>query len=450
MNRGFELSGGLDMRSYTGEHYREVYDLLGGQYYITPLSANQNSPKRDTLKEGGKLDRFDYGRVNWAGGFAQLEWSNRVFSAFVNVSGAASFYQKEDRFAKKSLKINGKIVAEQVLGYTDSFQYNGKWYYNNSPEAVYSRSPLIVLPSATFKAGMNVNINEQHSVFFNGGFLYKAPFYNFVFPLIGLRLSENVKNEIIAAGEAGYLFRARWMAVNVNGYYTEWINKPFTTFFTDPTDPDFRELVYVPGIKALHVGGELDIAVKPHKMLNIEAIFSYGDWRWNSSVNFEWQFENGNKTTLSFDPKGVHVGGAAQMQAGGAIRIEPIKGLYFKPRITFFDKFYSDFNPQTLSGPNARRDSWKVPAYYFLDLFAGYTYNFKKKLVFSLRTNFFNITNGFYIQDATNNNALGTNANFQRFDARSASVFFGQGFRWNITFEISWINFNKNILKKID
>lgn len=443
MNKGFEISGGADVRSYTGIHYREVYDLLGGKYYITPLSANQNSPKKDTLTEGGKLDRYDYGRVNWAGGFTQLEWSNKIFSAFVNVSGAASVYQKEDRFAKKSLKIDSKIVAEQVLGYSDSFQYNGKWYFNNSPEAVYSKSQQIVLPSATIKAGLNSNINEQHSIFVNGGFLYKAPFYNFVIPTNGLKISKNIKNEMIVAAELGYVFRSRWVAINLNGYYTEWLNKPLTTTFQDPSDPDIRELVYVPGVKARHTGVELDVAVKPHKMVNIEGIFSYGDWIWNSNVNFEWQFESGTKANLSFNPKGVHVGGAAQMQVGGAVRVEPIKGLYIKPRITYFDKFYADFNPQTLTGANAGRDSWKIPGYYFLDVSAGYTYNLKKMFIFTLRTNFFNVTNGYFIQDATNNNALGTNANFQQFDARSASVFYGQGFRWNIGIEISWINFNK-------
>lgn len=449
-NSNFELSGGVDVRSYIGEHYREVYDLLGGQYFIVPTNANQNATRRDTLKEGGKVDRYDYGRVNWGGGFAQIEWSNKVLSAFLNVSGSASFYQKEDRFAKKSLKIDGKIVAEQKLGYYDSIQYQGKWYYNNSPEAVYSKSDLIVLPSATVKSGLSINLDERNNVFANLGYLYKAPFYNFVMPLNGLKISKNIKNEEIISVEVGYLFRSRWLAINLNGYYTEWLNKPYTTTFQDPSDPDIRELVYVPGIMARHTGVELDFTVKPHKMVSIEGLLSYGDWIWNSKVDFQWQFESGTVANLSFNPKGVHVGGVAQMQVGGAVRIEPLKGLYIKPRITYFDKFYADFNPQTLSGTNAGRDSWKLPGYYYLDVSAGYTYQLKKKLIFTVRTNFFNITNGYYIQDATNNNALGTNSNFQQFDARSASVFYGQGFRWNVGVEISWINFNKELKHKTD
>ena len=34
LNNYFDLAAGIDLRSYTGEHYREVYDLLGGDYYV--------------------------------------------------------------------------------------------------------------------------------------------------------------------------------------------------------------------------------------------------------------------------------------------------------------------------------------------------------------------------------------------------------------------------------
>ncbi len=475
--KGFDISGGLDFRSYKGEHYQEVYDLLGGKYIIVPSSANLNGQKRDTLVAGDKLGRFDYGFVNWGGGFAQVEWSNKKISAFVNVSAAGTFYQKEDRFSKKSLKIDGDIVSKESIGYYDVAYYNGtdvvvaaqnavvtqsgdttfvkngsqavkqivgaQAYNNSSNEAVFSRTPLLKLPSATFKAGVNYNINEQHSVFVNGGYLYKATFYNFLIPLRGLNLTTGIKNEEIISAEVGYLFRSRWVSATVNGYYTEWLNKPYTTTFTDPNNTDDRELVYVPGIKARHVGGELDLAVRPHKMVTIEGIFSYGDWVWNSNVKFRWVFESGTDTVLSFNPKGVHVGGAAQMQVGGMIRIEPIKGLYIKPRITYFDKFYSDFNPETLAGENAGRESYKLPGYYTLDVSAGYTYNLKKEWLFTVRANFFNITNGFFIQDANNNNAF-----FRDFDAKSASVFFGQGFRWNIGIEVAWVNFIKK--KEVD
>ena len=34
LDENFDFSGGLDLRTYKGEHYREIYDLLGGDYYV--------------------------------------------------------------------------------------------------------------------------------------------------------------------------------------------------------------------------------------------------------------------------------------------------------------------------------------------------------------------------------------------------------------------------------
>ena len=38
-----EISAGLDMRYYKGEHYREIYDLLGGDYAIDTDDPTQMS-----------------------------------------------------------------------------------------------------------------------------------------------------------------------------------------------------------------------------------------------------------------------------------------------------------------------------------------------------------------------------------------------------------------------
>ena len=40
LNDEISISGGLDLRYYKGQHYSEVYDLLGGDYTI--LTDNQN------------------------------------------------------------------------------------------------------------------------------------------------------------------------------------------------------------------------------------------------------------------------------------------------------------------------------------------------------------------------------------------------------------------------
>jgi outer membrane receptor protein involved in Fe transport len=83
-----------------------------------------------------------------------------------------------------------------------------------------------------------------------------------------------------------------------------------------------------------------------------------------------------------------------------------------------------------LTGGTAGRDSWQMPDYGLLTLHVGYRWAWKETML-SLRGNVFNLLNTTYIQDGTNNR------NFDEaqdnFNAQSASVFFGQGIRFNVS-----------------
>ena len=53
---------------------------------------------------------------------------------------------------------------------------------------------------------------------------------------------------------------------------------------------------------------------------------------------------------------------------------------YIKIRGTYFDNYYSDFDPLSLNGVNARRESWKIPSYTLFDLHCGYKINCQKRI----------------------------------------------------------------------
>ncbi|MGK0384011.1 MAG: outer membrane receptor protein involved in Fe transport, partial [Bacteroidia bacterium] len=103
------------------------------------------------------------------------------------------------------------------------------------------------------------------------------------------------------------------------------------------------------------------------------------------------------------------------------------KGVYIKAQITYFDNNYANFQPLDLQGENGGRESWKIPAYYLLDIHAGWTIKLKKMDV-SLRVTVLNVLDRLYISDAQNNATSS-----QTFDATGAKVFVGQGRRWTAT-----------------
>ncbi len=129
INEFTTLSFGIDGRYYRGEHYREVYDLLGGDYALDvnattqgPLTRSNNSyilapnggllPSNNNNFTGNQQssdpnrklrvgDKYDYnydGITRQLGGYGQLEYKKGPLSGFVSATGAATAYQRIDYF----------------------------------------------------------------------------------------------------------------------------------------------------------------------------------------------------------------------------------------------------------------------------------------------------------------------------------------------------------------
>jgi hypothetical protein len=181
-------------------------------------------------------------------------------------------------------------------------------------------------------------------------------------------------------------------------------------------------------MNAHHRGVELEATYDVTKKISIEGAFSLGNWEWMSDATAIVTDELGTVIidTVYFDAKGVKVGDAAQTQASVGVRFEPLKGLYFKPRFTYFENYFADFDPETLQGTNGSRQSWEIPSYFTVDFNMGYSRPLAKKYRIGIKVNLMNITDEVYISDAKNNE-YGTG-----FDAQSAGVYYGMGFRWNV------------------
>ncbi|MEM6964951.1 MAG: carboxypeptidase-like regulatory domain-containing protein [Bacteroidota bacterium] len=476
VDKNITISGGIDLRQYRGEHYRTPYDLLGGEFIYS--DRNSRVLNRETRIEEGDIFSYHYdGFVRWAGTFGLVEYTKDKLSVFLNFSTAVTGYKMVDYLWDKEVTVNGE---KRFVGYynengdadiLERVVVDGNTMYTvENPSAatlayaeannltIDSETPqnqslgYILKPTFTVKTGAVYNFNKQQNLFANVGYFSRAPRYNnvnnrlyteriVVFDEItGEQIgiveeagkiveATNTENEEVYAVELGYGFKSRIFAANLNTYYTVWNNKPLDrlpTVLEDPTDPESARIpVNISGIEGLHMGVELDFAFKLNSMLTVEGLASIGDWRWNSSATTLLP----NGATYAFDAKGVRVGDAAQTQFGGMIRVEPIKGLYMKLRGTYFGKNFANFDPESLQGDDAGRQSWQMPDYYLFDFHTGYRFRVNR-LKCSIRLSVLNILDEIYITDARNNDNFVESNNFG-FNAQSASVHFGQGRRWN-------------------
>ena len=424
INEKFKTAGGLDYRWYKGTHYTQIVDLLGGDYFVNNSNKNEGDPMKvegDKIADGAKpYQNHRDGFVQWAGAFGQVEYSHGRWTAFVNISGVANGYKGVDYFQKKNMMVGDTLIE---VGYNDTVNYNGQAYTRDSDGLDYNSTDWKWLYGGTFKAGANLNVTERSNVFLNVGYLSRTPQYSNVVDNNTNTFFENIANEKIYAFEAGYGFRSKKVSGNVNGYYTVWQNKPFPygVSVPDPNDPTEFIKANVNGMDALHMGIEFDASYRVTKKITFEGMVSLGDWTWQSSEILDVV-----GTKIEFDAKGVHVGNSAQSTYAGSVRWAFIKNAYVKLKYTVFDRYYSSFDPFSLTGANGGRESWKIPAYGLMSFHAGYRMKFEKTSL-SFRANVFNVLNSLYISDARTNQ-FGTG-----FDSNSAGVFVGQGLRFNLS-----------------
>ncbi|MDC3305707.1 TonB-dependent receptor [Flavobacteriales bacterium] len=439
------LSGGIDMRYYKGEHYREIYDLLGGDYAIVDDDATQFSRVK---REGDIIGYHNDAIVKWSGAFSQAEYSNGMISAFFNISGSNSAYKRIDYFKKKDLVLTDTTIREALGTYVnyvngsptyalDVVTVNGVDYTVNSKEAKTASTDWKWIRGYTVKTGLNVNLDEYNNVFFNTGYISKAPRFANVFDNDN-SMFKGIKNEIVKAVEGGYSYRSSLFSANLNTYYTVWENKPSKGITYKDKDENLIK-GNINGMNALHKGFEVDLSYKISHKVSVEGLLSLGDWTWTSADtvrlydenNNAILDENNNPVDTAFDAKGVHVGDAAQTQYGLSVRYEPTYNSYIKLRGTYFADYYSDFDPLSLHGENGGRESWVIPAYQLVDLHAGYKFKIFDDKKLDIKFSILNLLNEIYISDAQNNDPY--NANTSDFDAKSAGVFFGLGRRFSLS-----------------
>ena len=456
------LSAGIDARHYTGSHYSTIGNLMGATYYDAPDDRrNQNESFDTPLREGDKYFYHDDGQVAWGGSYLQLEVDKFNYSAFVNVSGAQSWYRAIDYFRPQVVTLDGTTYEVRS---TDEFRELGTTNWRTDTTFLTASHPGLQtyttdwerLNSATIKAGGSFEIDEWTSAYSNIGYLNRAPLFASVFDLDN-NLIEGYENQYVKAVEVGIKYAKGNFAANINAYRTGWENKAVNRFYgvsglwkdsdlsvyCDTSTVEGREALIALAesnesveewgaisssviqdvdrslgynlfnADAVHSGVEWDFAYDPTSKLNIQGVFSAGNWRWTSNERVDLVNRNtdtfitrtGNNavadTLVNLD--GVKVGDAAQRQVSFAVSYRPKRGMYVSLRNTWFWQHFSNFSPGDVITEGEPKDVWVTPAYRLLDLNAGTTFDVSETAKLRARLSITNVLNALYVSDAVNN-----------------------------------------------
>lgn len=405
-SKDLNLQVGVDYRWAAIDHWREVRDLLGGDYFA--FTGNDfDLTNNDYMK--GLGDRIGYdntNKVTWLGGYAQGMYDTEKLNLFGMAGYTVVAYDYTDHFAMDANGNEVNIATDNLPGYQ-------------------------------LKAGAAYKVNRQFNFFANGGYISRNPIFDYAIndgAGVAYNDPQNEKVSIFEAGASYYI--GNKFGITVNYYNTTWSDRTITrNVILQNGDEDF---IFLGGLGQNHSGVEVAGSYQPLSGLRFDFGSSIGNWVYTSDVNATYTtYANGSPVENSFNlyVDGLKVGDAPQTQAYISGSVDIIKGLTAKVDYRYYTDFYANFNALDRTDEGDRTQSWEVPSYGVVDLHLFYDVPMNTdEYSISVFAHVFNALNAVYIQDAVDNSQF--NAFDGDHDADDAEVFFGLPRNFNAGFTI--------------
>ncbi len=413
VNDNFGYDFGVDARTYKGIHYRVVNNPFGANYFEDAFFISNPNPILDTWVEAKpdwnpfvdittqqKFNYYNDGKVDWLGGFGQIEYKNEFISTFLQFGISNKSYQRVD-------------------------------YFNYADDDPNQTSPWINFLGGNVKTGVNLNLSEHHNIFANAGYYSKAPEFGANYLNYKNDINEGLSNEKVMSFEFGYGYRSERATFNMNIYRTQWDNR--LEFMKYRNVDHIKVHGNVLGVSETHMGIEGDLRYRPTENITIKAMSSIGNWKYNGDADGQMFDENNvfvEDAHLYLN--NVKVGNAAQFTARLGLDWNVFKDFTFDIEQFFVDKLYSKLDARNLSSPN-NSGSLRLPAYSLVNSGISYKFKLGESMGLKLRVNVNNVADQIYISESNSNiQATGSSETWNGVDVRN-EVWFGAGRTWNVS-----------------
>ncbi len=385
---------GVDLRMYTGDHFRQLTDLYGlsgwandrydGAVVTATFDPDPWASLFNFADEGERID-YDYSEdINYQGVFSQIEYAGDKFSAFFQGAVSNQSYQRNGRWENQ-----GKSDKESKTGYN-------------------------------LKGGISYTVADMHTFFFNGGYYSRQPFLDNIFRNIRRSndfFNPGVENEKITGLEVGYNINGQGWRIRINGYFTDWDNRVLTSFGTidpnntpnDETD-DINVNIFERGVNQLHTGIEVEADYRALSWLTLKSYMSSGNWVYKGTTQTDtFNDDTGNLITSisGRDIDGIKVTRAPQFTAGFGARAKVREGFIIYGNIDYVANHYlTPINFSSGSIPSS--NGVKNKPYSLTDVGLSYRFNLGDQAL-TFGANAYNIFDEVRIQNTDAFGFVGTN-----------------------------------------
>jgi len=365
INASTTLLAGLHYRYFNSFVREEIYDLLGGNFFIEDYSWSlAGVAGRDQIKTVGSIIHVNNNSIiNFANTYIQLVYNNSKVNTFVSANINNNWYSRVDRFN----------------------------YVENQ------KSETILKSGWDIRVGISYNVNEYNTVYANSAVISRAPYFKYVFGNYTNVVVQNLKNENIKTIELGYKLRWQYLTSNINLYATSRNNISTLSNEYVQLENNTQSRAMINGLNALHKGMEFEIKFDINQNTKIGGLMSLGDFKWQNNVTARLINDNNIIVdTIDVYTAGLNIGGTAQQQYGLFIDFAIIKTLYLKTEYLYFANLYANFDATNRSNPDDMAQPYRFPSYGIINLYLEFPFLINNYYG-SLQVKAFNLLNKKYI-----------------------------------------------------
>ncbi|MBA5629131.1 TonB-dependent receptor [Moheibacter lacus] len=291
----FKLTAGLNYQNTRSEYYREVLDLLGGNYFVNnnafqDTRYNMDEDENRQVMEG---DKYQYNYIiNHQRGdaFIQGEYTSTKFDVTLGMKAAYTSVNRDGKYRHEQYldRSAGKSETYDFVDWGSKLQVlyklNGRNFFQlNAMYASYAPTVDEIFPNARSN---DYTIDNYVAVKRNGA-------------VETLENGNNLKNSKILSTDLSYILRAPRVKGRLTGFYTRFFDEYEKNFgYIDVTDGSGGQenlfgAEYLYNVDKLFFGGEFALEAQLTTTLTLSAVASVGQYTYDNNPTYQ-RFSDSN------------------------------------------------------------------------------------------------------------------------------------------------------------
>ena len=316
----FTLTGGLNYKWNRTEYYKQIDDLLGGDYYVnidsfaerdyaaTPAMVQNDldyyfshGNTAQVLKVGDKYGYDYYANVRKAGLWANGAFDLGAFKANVAVQAGYETFWREGLVRKGLFPGLNEDGSELIVDGKVLTTYDPK---TGAPITSKGKSDVAQFFTYSAKLGLQYHFSGGHRVYGNAGYFNDAPTFSqsFISPRTRNTLVPNLETMKTISADINYQYSNNGYNVRVTGFWTKIMDQTDMMSFYDDTQNSFTNFAMT-GIDQRHMGIELGFKVPlPVEGLSVEGALSWGEYIYTSTPRMTQTIDNSSEIIVDNQP----------------------------------------------------------------------------------------------------------------------------------------------------